>query len=408
PAPAARATTAPSPPSPSGSAANGAPAQPKPGSVVAATDADKRVHRAYLEALGRARKLTRERKYDAAVAAFAEAEKLEPGDADALGERGYAELLQGSIRAARADLARAAQRTTDPKTLGRILYNEGLAEEKAGLRHRAHELFARADALAPSAAAKAHAAATDGAKDASCGVEPELAVTSARAFHGFLEAYRALARFDAPPVRSPATDDEARDALLAPCSVDDGAINRFPDAPAKPVCHAGLDDGSAFLIAWPDGGSTRYGLALEDGGAVFVVTRDELARLGGRCGPPGVELDVRRSGPLVRVRMIAASPMATMMCLSGEDAGSELAPCDDTHLEPAGSACGGPSVFDGLDLFVDPKAHATVLAYALGSNVDEKRPRADLLSFRAEAKDGAVVVAKDGCEQRLRIGASGP
>jgi Tfp pilus assembly protein PilF len=86
----------------------------------------------YLSALGRGRKATVKKDYSAAVAAFDQALELEPRDARALAERGYAKYSAGDLDGGAQDFNLATPLASDPKLRAQIAFNQGLIAKKKG------------------------------------------------------------------------------------------------------------------------------------------------------------------------------------------------------------------------------------------------------------------------------------
>ncbi len=111
---------------------------------------------AYRAGMRTGRKATDAKKYAEAIAGFDAALVAKPNDARALGERGYARLLQGTdLDAAVRDLDTAASGTKDQKLLSTIWFNRGLIHEKRGDATNATASFAIANLMRPTKAAAA-------------------------------------------------------------------------------------------------------------------------------------------------------------------------------------------------------------------------------------------------------------
>ncbi len=138
----------------SGSAVVKAPAPKAP--TPAALAEDPKARAAYRAGMRTGRKATDARQWSAAIAGFDQALAAKPGDARAFGERGFARLLDGTdLDGASRDLDRAAGGTKDTKLLSSIWFNRGLIDEKRGNEINATAAFVVANALRPTAAAKA-------------------------------------------------------------------------------------------------------------------------------------------------------------------------------------------------------------------------------------------------------------
>ena len=88
-----------------------------PPAPIAAADIERA--KQYVDGISRGRKTTVAKDYAAAVRHFDRALAAEPGDARALSERGYAQLLGGDLDAAAKDLEAAAKRATSAELLRR-------------------------------------------------------------------------------------------------------------------------------------------------------------------------------------------------------------------------------------------------------------------------------------------------
>ena len=104
-----------------------------------------------INALKSGRKLTLQKKYEAALASFDAALAVHPGDARATSERGYARLLSGDRTGAAADFEEAAEPTTDAKLLGQIWFNRGLVDDDDA---NARVAFYLSNQYSPTEAAK--------------------------------------------------------------------------------------------------------------------------------------------------------------------------------------------------------------------------------------------------------------
>ena len=145
-----------------GSGSGSAPAPPPP--VAAPVKPHPEVDRAaYRAGMRTGRKATDAKRYAEAVTAFDAALVAKPGDPRALGERGFAKLLEGSdLDGATRDLDLAASGTKDTKMLSMIWFNRGLVAEKRGDNFNAAAAFMIANQLRPTAAAQAKLAGKAG------------------------------------------------------------------------------------------------------------------------------------------------------------------------------------------------------------------------------------------------------
>lgn len=217
PPPAASPTSPPAstePPAPSASAKTGI-EKPK-------LSAEEQKRRALFEAaLGRGRKAAREGRYEAAIAAFDEAAKADPGDPRAPAERGHAKLLAGDLQGADVDLEDALLRSGDPDLLSQIWFNLGLAREKTPqLEEGARVAFANAHLLKPSAATKSKLAGRS-----TCTVEIQKQglddLQSADGYRGLFDLVGRPEEREDLGDEKPKTEERAREMLCAPDHFDE-------------------------------------------------------------------------------------------------------------------------------------------------------------------------------------------
>lgn len=116
---------------------------------------DPYARKAYRAGMAKGRKATDKKQWAEAIAGFDEALAAKKGDPRALGERGFAKLLEGKdLASASRDLDQAATGTKDPKLLSSIWFNRGLIEEKRGNEANAVAAFVIANTLRPTDAAR--------------------------------------------------------------------------------------------------------------------------------------------------------------------------------------------------------------------------------------------------------------
>lgn len=96
------------------------------------------------------RKLTRERKYDEAIAALDAAIAADPGLHRAWAERGFAKLHGGDLDGAQSDCEKAYELDENPKFRGAIAYNLGLIAKKRGDIEGAKKHFRNSLGLRPN------------------------------------------------------------------------------------------------------------------------------------------------------------------------------------------------------------------------------------------------------------------
>ncbi len=116
---------------------------------------DPYARKAYRAGMSKGRKATDKKQWSDAIAGFDEALAAKKGDPRALGERGFARLLEGKdLAAATRDFDQAASSTKDKKLLSEIWFNRGLLEEKRGNDPNAIAAFVIANTLRPTDAAR--------------------------------------------------------------------------------------------------------------------------------------------------------------------------------------------------------------------------------------------------------------
>ena len=110
------------------------------------------------------RKLSRAGDLPAAIAAFDEAIKLDPGLASAYSERGYARLRAGDHAAARTDCEKALGLETKPSFKAAVWYNLGLLAEAQKRPDEARAAYLKSQALRETKQVKAALEALDADK----------------------------------------------------------------------------------------------------------------------------------------------------------------------------------------------------------------------------------------------------
>jgi hypothetical protein len=116
--------------------------------VVAAPASDSR------QLLEQGRKLTRDKDYPGAIAAFDKAIDADPKLARAWSGRGYAKLLAGDLDLAKADLDHALTLDQSKKLQAAVHFNLGEIAEKKGDKVLARDHYERANGLVPTDASK--------------------------------------------------------------------------------------------------------------------------------------------------------------------------------------------------------------------------------------------------------------
>lgn len=290
---------------------------------------------AYAKAMRAGRKATAAKNYADAIKAFDAALAAKKNDARALGERGYARLLDGKdLDAASSDLDDAAGRTKDAKILAQVWFNRGLVAEKRDEGDNALVAFYVANKLHSSAAARKK---LEGKKVCPVIVSHKLDLETHATVTGkdWLELAKAMDGVTRDDFQPPTTVKEARVALVG----DD----KEPQLPTVVIAgHAGMGR-IAYVVASEGKGLRAYAIG-EDAG--------------GRC-PGTIDFDVTRvAGTRIHVHGTELPEGGyTDMC---EKAG-ELQPCDDSPDEtPHGTACFGGTPSE-RDLVIDTAAGKVVL-----------------------------------------------
>lgn len=281
---------------------------------------DPKVREAYRLGLRKGRKATRAKRYQEAIAGFDEALAAKPHDARAVGERGYARLLEGAdLDAAMRDFDLAASVTKDPQILSEVWFNRGLVEEKRGNAVNAIAAFTIANSLRPTKAAKAKLAGKTTCPVTETGSWDNVNVKPIEA-KGWLELAKAVPSLEGD---EPKTAAEAIQALTK--------ADREPALPALIV--AGDFDQQVAYVVWKRGASLRaqpVGIAI-----------------GGRC-PGAVEGSIEKADATWIHARVTEEFMSgyTYMC---RGKGDEVVECEGKDNEvSAGTAClgGSPTVRD--------------------------------------------------------------
>lgn len=265
---------------------------------------DPAVRAAYRAGMRTGRKATDAKNYAAAIGGFDAALAAKPNDARALGERGYARLLQGTdLDAASRDLDAAASGTKDQKLLSTIWFNRGLLHEKRGDATNATASFAIANLMRPTKAAASRLAGKQACP---------------------LEVLRTFSVDEYPPLK--AADWGAVHELL-PHDDDDKRSDLEPTLPA-------------VVTAWTNEEVIAYAVWAADD-QVFATTVG--MHWGGRCpGSINFEIAAVTATHLHVTGSEEAMGGHTFMC---EGKGDELEECTGADNEvSAGTACLGGGV----------------------------------------------------------------
>lgn len=281
---------------------------------------DPKVREAYRLGLRKGRKETRAKRYQEAIAGFDAALAAKPNDARALGERGYARLLEGAdLDAAMRDFDLAASGTKDPQVLSEVWFNRGLVEEKRGSAANAIAAFTIANTLRPTKAAGAKLAGKTTCPVTETGSWSNINVGPIEA-KGWLELAKATPNVEGDELET------AAEAIQALAKAD-----REPALPALIV--AGDYDQQVAYVVWKRGASLRaqpVGMAI-----------------GGRC-PGQVAGSIEKADAAWIHARVTEEFMGgyTYMCQGKDD---ELVECQGKDDEvSAGTAClgGSPTIRD--------------------------------------------------------------
>lgn len=203
-------------PSSTPTAKAGGGAAQKPSKAPAPLDAKQRAQlAAYQKGIGEGRKATKAAKYKEARDAFTAALAAKPGDARALGERGYAAFLAKDYEQANEDLYQAATGADDPALRAQIFYNLGLVREAEGLE--ATSAFALSNHLHASAAAQKKL----GGKPA-CLADIDRKAEANAKYTDWLGFYKVVMDGETPAegTKPPASSDAAKKELCATSKCD--------------------------------------------------------------------------------------------------------------------------------------------------------------------------------------------
>ncbi len=249
----------------------------------------------YVGGLARGRKATRAKDYASAVKYFDESLAVEPGDARALSERGYAHLLSGEYVAAAKDLEAAAKRAGNADLLRQILFNQAAVAEKQGDTNAAAAFLAQREELASAKKSKGR----------DCEISISRPGTMPLVFKTFRDAWKEIktAHFrhwdrSPEPLESPKIDDKAdedtvRKALVGTTSPGDGAWTITTREISLEVSHVLFVRGKEILVL-PALGGFQMGRCPFGDGAPSVVESpvpriqvdQEILEMGYMCSAP--------------------------------------------------------------------------------------------------------------------------
>ena len=320
----------------------------------------------YVAGLARGRKATTAKDFAAAVKYFDEALASEPGDARALSERGYANLLAGDYDAAAKDLEAAAKRASNADLLRQILFNQATVAEKRGDTGAAATFRAQRDELASAKRSKG--------KD--CEISISRPGAAPLVFKSFRDAWNEIkaAHFrhwgNTPgPLESPAIDDKANEETVRKALIGNTAPG---------------DDG-AWVI-------TTREMQLEVSHALFVRGKEiyVLPDLGsfqqGRCpfgdGTPSIV-----EAPIPRIYVEQENSEMGYMCTTAN--GDDFRPCEEVpDGKPVQSYCYWTgSMF--RTRILDPKTLAVVL------DIEESATAKGTTTFQAAQSRAVITVQPD-------------
>jgi hypothetical protein len=346
--------------------------------------------RAYLEAMRRDRKATVAKTYAEAIAAFDGALREKPGDAQALAERGYAELLDDELGAAEADLKEARASARARPLASQIEYNLGLIAKKQGKTDWADALFAHAKAIRAGAdAGPPPEEPCDVLVDygplstEDTGTREPLALEVCASWKACFDRVAALVASDGDSWA--VADGGARD--------DDRAKEALLGAQAEPQ--------GAWLV---DTGISVHLLARRPAPARGFVLVPRLERHGYyRCGDSLTSATAGVEGGLVRVDAVHTQYTYGLLCLYENDAG-DVTPgeCDSDRPDvPMQSYCPSTGYAEFTTTFFDA---AAVVARLRVTQTDEAaafgEPKPEV-TFEATA--AGIAPAGAGCKDTIPL-----
>jgi hypothetical protein len=308
----------------------------------------------YLSALGRGRKATVKKDYGAAVAAFDEALKLEPRDARALAERGYAKYLAGDLDGGAQDFSLATPLASDPKLRAQIAFNQGLVAKKQGVAAQASACPVTID------------------------LAPKLVTTPEPNFRA-LWAQLVKDHNDEPdpdPLNSPSIPEGATDSVIAKALA-------APRAPADDIWLVSLLGQQL---------SSSHAYAVRKGKLWLLPTLShDFANT--RC-PAGVNQVGVSDGAVPIIETVAQDGAEGFMC---QKPNGDTAECDgsDNQGEPFQSFCAYGS-YTIRSFLLDPSTF-TVLAIVEESGVDSDARVAAHSLVTLDVASGNIEVTGAGC-----------
>lgn len=252
----------------------------------------------YISGLSRGRKATAAKQYAAATKGFDEALAIEPGDARALSERGYAYLLLGELDSATKDFEEAAKRASSTELLRQILFNQAMLAEKKGDATAAADFRAKRDELAGAKRSKS--------KDCSVSItrpgrQPATFTTFRDAWKEIKTAHfhhwgNAVGELESPTIAEKASEEEVRKALIGGAS-GDGAWAIMTSETTLQVFHVVFVRGKKIHVLANLGGFQMgrcpFGESLPtviDGDAPRIQIEFEGLEMGYMCEAPPDEI----------------------------------------------------------------------------------------------------------------------
>jgi hypothetical protein len=345
----------------------------------------------YLDAMKRGRKATVAKTYDAAIASFDEALVEKPGDAQALAERGYAELLEDELVAAEQDL-KEARASARPRLLSsQIDYNLGLIAKKRGKADFAEALFARAKAIRSGADAGPP-------PEEPCDVQVDYGpITGEESGSGEPLALEVCgswkACFDRVAALA-AADGESWEA------VDGGAVDA--DRARRALTRGDGEEQGAWLV---ETGTRLHLLAKRPAPAQGFLLVPRLEQHGYyRCGDWLTSATVSVEGGLVRVDAVHTQYPYALICLYEDDAG-DVRPgeCDPDRPDvPMQSYCPRTGYAEFTSTFFDAAASVARLRVR---QMDESAPFGDVLKPEVTfaVTRAGIVPSGAGCKDTIPL-----
>ncbi len=334
----------------------------------------------YVNGLAQGRKATVAKDYAAAVVFFGRALAAEPGDARALAERGYAQLLAGNFENAAKDLEAAAKRASGAQLLRQILFNQAAVAEKRGDTAAAAAFRAQRDELDSAKRSKSKDCAVSITRP---GTLPIVVKTYRDVWAEIKKAHfhhwgHPVDTLESPAIDDKATEETVRNALVGNAPAGDGAYSIITEGGQLEVGHVIFVRGNQIHVLADLGGS-QHGRCTFGDGLPTVVDGDEP-----------------------RIQVNAEYLAMGYMC--GVPKSNDIRPCDELPgATPLQSYC----YWTGAKfrtLILDPKTFAMLV------DVEESVEAAGNMTFQAAGaravitrQPDAVLVTGCGVEQREKL-----